>query len=343
LNGDERVEIKDITYRGDSVFISILAYDGVLEAKISDDRMEGHLLKILTGVRIPFTAQKSDLPRFNAGAKAAVSMTGKWEITPEKGDGKQVGIFRQGENGCLTGSILTTTGDYRYLEGVVQGTNFFLSAFSGMTPYLIQGEFADSAHFTAKFVTPSGITHFAGERNPDAVLPDPYSFTSLKEGARGIDFSFPNLDGRQISLSDAKFRDKPVIISIMGSWCPNCADEAAFLASWYDANRSRGVEIIGLAFERKDDFEFAKKHLLAFKERYGIGYEILFAGQVGKSGIEKALPALNGFISYPTLIFIDSTGEVRKIHAGFSGPATGQFYDDFKLEFNRTMDELIKN
>jgi hypothetical protein len=56
----------------------------------------------------------------------------------------------------------------------------------------------------------------------------------------------------------------------------------------------------------------------------------------------KAMPQIHDFISFPTTIFLDRTGKVVKVHAGFSGPATGQAFEEFKKEFNRTMDRLIR-
>ncbi len=346
INDEERIDLSGITYRHDSVFIPIPAYDAVMKAQVRGDYMSGMLVKLYAnnpGARVPFTAQKSILPRFiDNGEKATVSLDGTWEITVLDNDSaKQVGIFRQTENGALTGSILTSTGDYRYFEGSVHGNRFQLSAFGGMTPYLIQGQFSDADHFTAELLTPTSVTRFKASRNPDATLPDAYTMTSLKEGYTSLRFQLPDLDGRMVSLSDPKYQGKVVIVSILGSWCPNCIDETAFLVPWYKANRQRGVEIVGLAFERKDDMAYAKQQLERLKAHYDVTYDILFAGKVGEETTSKVLPGISKVMSYPTTIFIDKKGKVRKIHTGFSGPATGQFYEAFKTEFNQTVDELL--
>ena len=138
------------------------------------------------------------------------------------------------------------------------------------------------------------------------------------------------------------YKGKVVIVAILGSWCPNCLDENAFLSEWYKTNSQRGVEIIGLGFERKNDFEYAKKALSNLKTRLGITYDILFAGQSGTANASKALPALNGISAFPTTIFIDKKGKVRKVHTGFTGPATGKFYEEFKVEFNTLIDKLLE-
>ena len=346
LNGEDRLELTGVNYRNDSVIIPIQVFDAVLEARVEGEHMTGRLLKLYSNradSRVPFTAQKGDAPRFaETGGKATISLDGRWEITlPDRDNAKQVGVFTQKTNGYLTGSILTPTGDYRFLEGTVQDDRFYLSAFGGMTPYLIRGQFTGADRFTAEFITPSGISRFEGVRNPDAALPDAYTMTTLKTGYSSLGFRLPDLNGNEMSLDDPKYKGKVIIVSILGSWCPNCLDETAFLAPWYKANRQRGVEIVGLALERKDDIEYARKQLSVLIEQFDITYDILFAGRVGDETVAKVLPELTKLMSYPTTIFIDKKGKVRKIHTGFNGPATGKFYEEFKAGFNRIVNELI--
>jgi len=347
INGEDNFVLTDIVYRNDSVIISVRIFDAALEARIEGESMNGMLVKYYSSIpdgRVPFSAQKGDAARFaGSDEKATVIMTGLWEITaPEKEDTRQVGVFEQKADGSLTGSILTTTGDYRYMEGSVQSDRFYLSAFAGMTPYLIRGQFITADKFAAELVTPGGISHFEGIRNPNAALPDAYTLTALKTGYNSLSFCLPNLDGSgDVSLSDPKYKGKVVIVSLLGSWCPNCMDETAFLAPWYLANRTRGVEVVGLAFERRDDIEYARNQLSVLMEKFGVTYDILFAGKAGDETVARVLPELSKIMSYPTTIFIDKKGHVRKIHTGFSGPATGKFYEEFKAKFNRTVNELI--
>jgi peroxiredoxin len=346
INGKERFELKKINCNNDSVSIPIDLYDAVLKGRAIRDTFEGHLFKVggdKPGPGIPFKAEFGDLPRFPESNEApSVSLNGTWDINiiSSTDTAMTVGNFDQ-RGSTLTGSILTPTGDYRFLEGVVQGKLFMLSAFGGSTPYLVKGDFLTDSTFTGAFINPRRTSKIEGRRNPKAALPNPYGASYLREGYKTISFSFPNLEGKQISLTDPLYKGKVVIVTILGSWCPNCLDENAFLSSWYKTNHSRGVEIIGLGFERKNDFEAAKKSLSNLKTRLQIPYEILFAGQSGAANASKALPALNAISAFPTTIFIDKKGEVRKIHTGFNGPATGKFYKEFKVEFNELIDKLL--
>lgn len=346
INGEDRFQVKNMAYRNDSVFIPFDLYDAVLKCRIEGNGLQGKLVKTAGGKvvsEVPFKAEYGNQNRFAvSNEKPAISLAGTWDINIGEGADadKTVGNFSL-KGSILTGSILTTTGDYRFLEGVVHAKKFELSAFGGSTPYLLKGEFTSDTTFTGEFLTPRGATKLTGTRNAKATLPDAYKITRLKEGYSSIEFTFPNIDGKPVSLSDQRYKGKVVVVTILGSWCPNCLDENKYLAEWYKINRTRGVEIIGLGFERKNDFESARKSLSALKSRLGIEYEILFAGQSSTEAASKALPQLNGIASFPTTIFIDKRGNVRKIHSGFSGPATGKFYEEFKTEFNSLIDELV--
>ena len=118
-------------------------------------------------------------------------------------------------------------------------------------------------------------------------------------------------------------------------------DETKFYADWYEKNKDRGVEIIGLAYENKDDFEYAKARVDKMRKTYNVGYDYLIAGTSNKGDASKTLPMLNHIMSFPTSIIIDKKGKVRNIHTGFSGPATGDYYLHYVEEFNQLMDKLL--
>lgn len=343
LNGSERFELKGVTQKGDSLFFPVDVYDAVLAAKLENAKTLSGVFKRLNttpaDAGIPFRAEQGKRYRFvEKPAAASVSLQGKWDVTI--GNTKTVGVFSQ-SGSKVTGTFLATTGDYRYLEGVVQGDEFALSAFSGSSPSLIRGKISGN-ELTAEWINARGAQPIKGTRNAQAALPDAYTLTKPKEGVP-LAFTLPDaFTGKPISLNDPKYKGKVVIVTLLGSWCPNCLDEAAFLAPWYQANRQRGVEVIGLAFERKNDPAFAKTRLEALKNRIGIEYDILFAGQADRKYAASVLPALSEVVAFPTTIYINRRGEIAKIHTGYSGPATGAYYEEFVKEFNADIDQLLK-
>lgn len=346
MNGVERVKLDSVYFRSDTLIIPIAAYDAYIKGIIYGDSIEGRFIKnyIENDPGVPFHATFGAGERFSTTEDIPdTRIDGKWDVLffSEKGDTtRNVGIFKS-ENNSVTGSILTNSGDLRFLEGVYTESGVNLSAFGGLSPYLIEIRFTNDSAFNGKFYTTRGVTEIVGTRNDYAELADPYSLAKLKAGFSSLGFHLPNLEGENISLSDERYRGKVVVVSILGSWCPNCLDEMEFLAPWYDENKDRGVEIIGIAFERKNDFGYAKAALTRLKNKYGVNYEILFGGEVGWESVANTLPEVENFSSYPTTLFIDKKGKVRKIHTGFNGPATGLFYEEFKKDFNSLINSLL--
>ena len=339
LNGEERFETGQPTQRADSLIIPFDQFDTELAFKIGNKQLTGFFRKRdRTGKTIPVDATFGPSYRFDdKGERPAGDISGKYDITFKSENGKEdkaVGLFKQKGN-KLYATFMRVTGDSRFLEGIVAGNQFFLSSFIGGGAGYYTGTFDNIGHITGK--------NFAGIKNPGAALPDPYTLTYLKEGYRTFDFSLPDVNGKKVSLKDEKYKNKVVIVTITGTWCPNCIDEATFLAPWYKKNREREIEAIGIHFERKADPLYVKNAIENFKKRFGIEYDEVFGGLVDKKAVAEAFPALNTFLSFPTILFINRQGNVAKIYTGFTGPATGVYYQQFIKEFNEEVDRLLKN
>ena len=297
------------------------------------------------GQVIPVSATLGRLDRFiEQGAEPAGDVSGTYNVVFKAPDGKEeqaVALFQQ-DGKKLKGTFLRMTGDSRFLEGVVAKDSFRLSSFIGSTPVYFRGQFSTDGTIRGEQVGARGAVPFTGVQNDEAALPDPYGLTYLKNGYTSLDFTLPNAEGKPVSLKDLKYQGKVVIVTISGSWCPNCMDEALFLSPWYKKNRARGVEIISLHYERSTDTAFVRKALQRFRTKFDIQYDQLFGGRADKSEVAASLPALNTFLSFPTTIFIDKKGKVAKIHTGYSGPATGKYHTAFVNEFNEEVDKLLK-
>jgi len=119
-------------------------------------------------------------------------------------------------------------------------------------------------------------------------------------------------------------------------------DETAYLVNYYKKYQPKGVEIVGLAYERTTNFERSKKALAQLKDRFNIPYPLLITGYTPARGeAAKSLPMIEKVLGFPTTIIIDKKGDVRKIHTGFSGPGTGEHYIEFISEFEKLTDDLL--
>ena len=347
-NDNEVIDINEISYKEDSVFIKMAVFKNFIAAKLIDEEtLSGNYYDPDRGRIISFEAKYGNAKRDEALEPALIDISGNWEMlfSPNIEDDEYIakGIFKQ-EKSRLTGTIRTTIGDYRYLEGVIKGNQFELSTFDGSHAFLFTGTASDS---TLQGIFYSG-NHFKqpfiATRNEDYELPDENELTFLKEGFDKFYFSFPDFEGNMVSLDDERFKNKVVIVQLMGTWCPNCLDETKFYSQFYRENNNKDLEIVALAFEYSKTNEAAFENIKRYKEKTNVHYPILLA-QIGGSSKIKAqekLPMLNHVLSYPTTIFIDKQGNVRKIHTGFNGPATGVKYETFKTEFNDFVGSLLE-
>lgn len=352
LNGDERLPMDPAIVQGDSIRIPMALFESELVAKIAGNTQRGEWRQRRTAQQtqtLPFEAQLGLNYRFTPDGKAAnADLTGSWATDFDSKTGRvdttdAVGVFKQTGN-RLTGTFLTSTGDYRYLEGNVFGDSLFLSCFDGGSHlYLFKARYNPATRtLTGGFwAGASGYESWVAQLDADAKLPDPASLTYLKPGVKTLSVSFPEPNGKIVSLADPRFKNKVTVVQILGSWCPNCMDETNFLSPWYKRNKSRGVEVLGLAFERSPEMAVSGPKIERMKERFKIDYPVVLAGTNDKAQASRALPDLNAIVAFPTTIIIDRKGKVRHIHTGFSGPGTGKYYDQYVEEFNRLVDKLV--
>ena len=168
---------------------------------------------------------------------------------------------------------------------------------------------------------------------------DPSRHSSVKDPTEPFKFAFPDINGKVLSNTDERFRGKVVIVSISGSWCPNCHDEAPFLAELYKKYRAKGLEIVALSFEEEAQKAKGYPRLLAFNKRYGIDYPVVLAGE--QADLAEKVPQIHNLNSFPTTIFLGRDGLVRGVHAGFAGAASGVFHDTAKEEITATVERLL--
>jgi thiol-disulfide isomerase/thioredoxin len=351
INGAERILVDNIRQQNDSLFIEMPFFDSHFDLRIMDEqKMEGSWIKDYGNrtVATRFQAIFNEEKRYPVWLTPAFNISGRWAVHFKGADDstESVGEFRQ-SGSQVRGTFLTPSGDYRFLDGVVSGDTLKISAFDGGHAYSFISIIQDSNKMINGFfyAGAKNIETWFAEKNELAKLPDEFSLTRLKDSANAtLHFKFPDLNGHLVSLNDPVYKNKVVIVQILGSWCPNCMDETRFLSAWYIQNKSRGVEIIGLAYERTPSFANAKRLLQPFITRFNVTYPVLATGVAVSDSFrtEKTLPEIQEIVGFPTTIFIDKKGLVRKIDTGFNGPGTGDHFEVYKKEFNELVDSLLK-
>lgn len=347
INGAERVPVTHMSVDGSTVVIDFPAFNNRFTLEAKNGELAGELMLTkrhgkLQHMPVVFTSGENH--RFFAETPAInADFAGRWRVQFTDEDGEltpAVADFEQ-ENGRVTGTFRTPTGDYRYLAGEVRDRTLYLSTFDGAHAFLFDATMSANGQVKGNFW--SGTQwheRWEAIRDADAELPDPNAMSKVITPGPVV-VEFPNTDGELVSSEDAAFEDKVLIIALAGSWCPNCHDEAAFLAPFYRTYRERGLEIIGLMYEHLDEFDEAAEQVNKFREKFGIDYPLLVAGGSDKKSASETLPMLNKVIAYPTMIVMDRKGDVRRVHTGFNGPGTGEKYEEFRRDFTRFVEQLL--
>lgn len=348
VNGEERVRVPDVTALEGHLSATMPGFENTLTAEIRGGTLTGDVSLLRAGGErqvLPLRAEADQAWRFfEQPSTDNADIAGRWAMTFTSDRGKtSTGVAELVQSfERVTGTVLTPTGDHRFLAGEVRGDELYLSRFDGATALLYHARLDESGDLVGEYWSgKTGHQSFRAARDADAVLDTRAVATELRDPAVQLEFTFPDLDGEPVSLSDPQFRDKVVIVTLAGSWCPNCHDEAEFLAQLYRDLRGAGLEIVSLMFEHFGDFPQAAAATRRFRDALGIEYATLIAGISDKQEAAKALPQLTGVFAYPTTIWVDRSGTVRKIHAGFSGPATGVHYDELVREFADFTRELL--
>ncbi len=252
-----------------------------------------------------------------------------------------IGLFdKSGED--VIGTFLTETGDYRFLDGNMYGNQMFLSCFDGSHAFLFKAEMRNDT-LTGVFYSGS---HYSCEWQavPDEEyeLPHPDELTYVVND-NPLQFSFNQIDGKEFSYPHEAYADKVTIIQIMGSWCPNCMDETKYYQDLYSKYHDKGLEIILIGYEAGACIADYTQKLNRFKERNEIPFTMLVGGPASKNKAAEDFSMLNHIISFPTSIFVRRDGSIEKVHTGFNGPSTGQYYTEYMIETEKLILEMLGN
>ena len=345
-NGDERIEIPEVRVESGRLVLDVTHYDSILTLSWNpkDKSLAGDWKKRRgpkEWVEMKVTAVPSSrVPRTKK--REFFDYPGTWSVKFSKSADPAVAIFEaDGRTGHIKGTFLTTTGDYRFLDGVFVDGALELSCFDGAHAFLFRCHAKGKNQLVGKFWSSNTWEEeWTATRDPEAKLPNAFLETIVDRKADLSKYRFPDLDGKPRSLTESEFQAKARIIYVFGSWCPNCHDAAAYFAElqdWY----GKDLHILGLAFELTGDRERDAKQVRNYLKRHKCTYPVLLAGLADKKKASQALPFLDRVRSYPTTLFLDGTGKIIAVHTGFSGPATGAAYSAQKKKFEEILDRII--
>jgi thiol-disulfide isomerase/thioredoxin len=345
VNGEERINVPDLSINGDSISLKMPRYDSEFIGTLtSNNQFEGEWINYQKdNYSLPFVAEHTSEAAWEY--KAAENSSRKYDIrfSPDTEDEyPAIGVFT-GDNGLATGTFLTETGDYRYLQGTIDNNEMTLSCFDGAHMFLFKASIAGDSLNNGSFYSGKHWSEpWEGVRNELATLTHPDSLTYLLPEYSTLEFEVNNTAGEPSLFNKDFFQDKITIVQIFGTWCPNCYDENIFYKELYADYNDRGLQIIPVAFERTDDFD---NHVKAVNEQFQelqMPYQAYIGGKASKKLAGELFHQVNDIISFPTSFFIDRSGTVRRIHTGFYGPGTGRYYTDYTENTRHYIEQLLE-
>lgn len=342
INSEEIIRLDSVELRGDSFFVKLPLFDSSMKGTWRNDSLFGEWTDHSRSTySIPFTGAQTT---YSEPTNIAEEL--RYEVVFSPGDtaesSKGIAVLQKKGNE-ITGTILTETGDYRYLQGEVENGTIWLSAFDGTHLFYLEGTlkgdsitngvFLSGKHWKENWIAEKSITN---------TLRNPYRITTLQVNINP-QFDALSSAGEPVHFDSTNWKNHVSIIQIMGSWCPNCTDESRFLKELYANHKNDGLQIIPIAFERGEDVKTACMRVQNQFKQIGIPYPFYYGGKSSKEEAQKTLSFLTEVHSFPTTIFIDKNGVVRRVYTGFYGPGTHKEYEKHSYEIVDFVTSLLSN
>lgn len=348
FNGEQTQTTTSAKLENGSVVLNFDHYLTKIVATAKDGKLEGKVVGRFDRERYlsDFPFQATRYIASAASAAKAPAIDGLWEIPYESPKGEKAWRFIVKQNGVdVSASILRVDGDTGALTGTYRDGKFVVSHFDASRPLVLEitpnPDGTLTLHQQGAYTAKNTLTAYRPEVARAKGLPEPANFathTTVRDPKEVFKFSFPDLNGRPVSSTDERFKNKVIVAVITGTWCPNCHDEAQFLVQLDKKYRDKGLAIVALDFEEPEQQEELTR-ARAFVKKYGVEYPYLLAGAPAEMW-EKVPQGVN-LNTWPATFFIGRDGLVKKIHAGFAAPASGVFHQQLKEEFTKTIERLL--
>jgi peroxiredoxin len=356
INGPESSPATGVSVDGNHLLVKFNYYDKTLDATIADGTLTGSYGT--KTVRYPLTMSKA--PVQVVKGSVAPKIDGDWEVAVKSAKGESAWQLRVAQTGQNVKAVIQRIdGDTGSLYGTwdqpapgmaAPSHTYRVSHFTAAGPALYtltpkeDGTLILTNLLRADLNPPDQQNLVA--RRPEAARAaklapptDPTQQTTMKDPTKRFVFSAPDLAGKVVSNTDRQFDGKVVIVTVGGSWCPNCHDEAPFLESLYKQFHAKGLEIVNLSFEEDEDQLKDPVRLRAFIARYHLDYTVLLAGTTDQ--LNEKIPDAEHLNSWPTSFILGRDGRVKQVHAGFAGPANPEAHEELVKEMTALIGELL--
>lgn len=345
FEGDRKVGSTSGSFENGVLKLEYDFLNTTLEATLEDGQLRGTYRNKRPGAR-PTVFRAARFVSAPAGPGAAPKVEGSWAMYRTAKDNSKLDVswrlYLRESGPEVAGAILKTSGDSGTLVGRWKDGQLVMSHFAGERPLLFEAK--PNADGTLSVTLDRRFTYLAARTTEARAKgipepPDLSRFTSMKDPTEPFHFSGSDLNGKVVSDLDPQFQGKVVVVTIGGSWCPNCHDEVPFLVELQNEFHAKGLEVVGLFFENDPDAAVYGPRVKAFIRRYGVQFPVLVPGTTDEAAAK--LPQLLNFAVYPTTLVLGRDGRVRHVRAGFASAATGEEHVRLKREKRELIERLL--
>ena len=341
INSEEAIRLDSVVIRNDSFFVQLPLFDSSIKGCWRNDSLFGEWTDhSRVAYNIPFMGvKKTALGCDNQLEELSYDVVFSPNDSTEMSKG--IAVLQKRSN-IITGTILTETGDYRYLEGEINNDSIWLSAFDGTHLFYLGGTVKGDSITNGVFLSGKHWKEkWQAVKSMGNTLRNPYSITTLLVNSNP-QFTVLTSGLGSVQFDSSTWKNHVSIIQIMGSWCPNCTDESRFLKELYDEHNEKGLQVIPVAFERGDDIQVACNRVSNQFKQLGLPYPFYYGGKSSKEEAQNKLGFLAEVHSFPTTIFIDKKGAIRRVYTGFYGPGTHNEYTKHSAEIKTLVADLLR-
>lgn len=181
----------------------------------------------------------------------------------------------------------------------------------------MKNSFTNLALLAVIAVALSGLTNCSGVSSSSNATANETAQTSVNTAPEKKKTDYPpiatavadaeikNLDGTTWKIADKK--GKVLLVNMWATWCGPCRSEMPTLVKLQEANRDKGLEVIGLNTddEKVEDIE-------KFAEDMKLNYTLVW----GDTELQSALVKISKFGGIPQSFIIDRDGNLRGVFRG---------------------------
>lgn len=134
-----------------------------------------------------------------------------------------------------------------------------------------------------------------------------FAFVTISKAQMYYEFTLPDLDGNDVSLSKIVDKSNVIMLSFWATWCTPCKEEMKKMADIYEKYKDQGFEYVALNNDNQKSVSKVKSFITA----QGYTFPVLMDTD------KKVFEGYSGKDEMPYSVIINKKKEIISVHTGF--------------------------